>query len=373
MGGLVASNRLGMRLGDKHEVTVVDRKALYEFSPAFPWVMMGWREPRNISRSLNLLSKKRVKVVNDEVLKIDPAERTVKTRNETFAYDYLLIALGAELTPDAIPGFSETAHHVYDLQPAMKLKEALKGFSGGTVAVGVSRMPFKCPAAPYETALLMDYHFRKTGIRNKVQIVFFTPEGIPMKVAGPQIGNFVKSMLETRDISFNNNIELASVDAEKKEINFKQGKSIKYDLLCAVPPHTAPSVVKDAELTDQSGWVPVDMKTFRTKYDDVFAIGDVTSVKLHNGLMLPKAGVFAHGQAEIVAHNIIASIKGGEQKQWKGDGECFIEYGFGKAAMARGNFYTEPDPTVKARWPGASLIWHWYKVMFEKYWLWRWF
>ncbi len=89
--------------------------------------------------------------------------------------------------------------------------------------------------------------------------------------------------------------------------------------------------------------------------------------------MLPKAGVFAHGQAEIVSHNIAAEIKGGEKKQWEGKGECFLEAGFGKAAMAVGKFYAEPDPVVKIRWPRSSRIWHWYKVLFEKYWLWRWF
>lgn len=84
-------------------------------------------------------------------------------------------------------------------------------------------------------------------------------------------------------------------------------------------------------------------------------------------------GVFAHGQAEVVARNIISEIMGNGEEEWKGDGSCFIEVGFGKAAMAKGNFYTEPDPVVKIRWPRVSRIWHWYKVLFEKYWLWRWF
>jgi sulfide:quinone oxidoreductase len=148
---------------------------------------------------------------------------------------------------------------------------------------------------------------------------------------------------------------------------------MNYAMLFAVPPHRVPKVVVDAELTDETGWIPVDVKTFKTKYEDVYAIGDVTSIKLPNGMMLPKAGVFAHGQAEVVARNIASKIMGNGEEEWKGDGSCFIEVGFGKAAMAKGNFYTKPNPTVKIRKPMLSRIWHIYKVLFEKYWMWRWF
>jgi len=373
IGGHVASNLLSKRLEKRHEVVLIDRKTQYEFSPFFLWVTMGWREPNQITRKLSLLEKKGVKYVNAEVLKIDPAERTVNTSAGDFTYDYLIVALGAELVPEAIPGFLEGTHHVYTLEATIKFRDALRNFSGGTVAVGVSSLPFKCPAAPYEAALLMDYYFRKKGIREKADFYFFTPEALPMPVAGPQIGNMIKTMLENRGINYVPKMKLASVDAKKRKIVFENGESMNYDMLFAVPPHRAPKVVVDAELTDETGWMPVDMKTFKTKYDEVYAIGDVTSIKLPNGMMLPKAGVFAHGQAEIVARNISSEIMGNGEEEWKGDGSCFIEVGFGKAAMAKGNFYTKPNPTVKIRKPMLSKIWHIYKVLFEKYWLWRWF
>jgi len=373
IGGLVASNLLSKRLGKKHEVVLVDKKDSYEFTPAFPWIMMEWREPHQITRKLNLLEKKGVRYVNAEALKIDPANRTVKTSNGDFGYDYLIVALGAELAPETIPGFSKGAHHVYSFEAATKLREALKTFNGGTVAAGISSTPFKCPAAPYEVAFLMDYHFKKNGIRDRVDFHFFTPKALPMGVTGPKIGNMIKGMLENRGINYIPNIKLVSVDAGKRKITFENGESINYDLLFAVPPHRAPKVVVDAELTDETGWITVGMKTLKTKYDNLYAIGDVTRIRLPNGMMLPKAGVFAHGQAEVVARNIISEIMGNGEEEWKGDGSCFIEVGFGKAAMAKGNFYTEPDPVVKIRWPRVSRIWHWYKVLFEKYWLGRWF
>jgi len=137
--------------------------------------------------------------------------------------------------------------------------------------------------------------------------------------------------------------------------------------------HAAPSVVRESGLTDESGWVSVDKRTLRTKFNDLFALGDVTKIMLAMGKPLPKAGVFAHGQAEVVAHNIVADIQGNKEKEFDGVGACFLEIGYGKAGMVRGNFYAEPTPDVKMRWPRVSRIWRWSKILFEKYWFWRWF
>ena len=79
------------------------------------------------------------------------------------------------MAPDLIPGFKEYAHHIYDLDSCLEFKEAIAGFSGGNNAVGVSSTPFKCPAAPYECALLLNYHFTNKGLQGKFKIKFFTP------------------------------------------------------------------------------------------------------------------------------------------------------------------------------------------------------
>ena len=116
----------------------------------------------------------------------------------------------------------------------------------------------------------------------------------------------------------------------------------------------------------------MDRYTLETRYPGVYAIGDITGIPLVIGKPLPKAGVFAHGQAEVVAHNIAVAITGkGEARRFEGHGECFVEMGDGKAGFARGNFYAEPAPSVKMYRPGPH--WHAAKVLFEKDWLRRWF
>ncbi len=373
IGGVVAANVLNRKLGKKHKIVLIDRRTEHRFPPSYPWLTMGEREPHQVVKDLSLLNKKGISYVNGEVLKIDPANRLVKTSAKDFAYDYLIVALGAELAPERIPGFSSSAYHIYEMEEAMRFREVLRNFSKGTVVAGVSRLPFKCPAAPYEAALFMDYHFTKNRVRDKVEMHFFTAEGRPMGVAPPETGNMVKEMLENRGITYHPNVKLSSVDSEKRQISFDGGESMSYDLLFAVPPHKAPSVVLHSGLTDESGWIPVDKMSLRTKYDDLFAIGDVTKIMLSMGKPLPKAGVFAHGEAEVAAHNVVANIQGTGERQFGGWGECFLEAGYGKAGMVRGNFYAEPTPDVKMRWPRLSRLWHWSKVLFEKYWFWRWF
>jgi sulfide:quinone oxidoreductase len=126
--------------------------------------------------------------------------------------------------------------------------------------------------------------------------------------------------------------------------------------------------VKDSALTNEAGWVLVDKRTMQTTSENVFAIGDVTAVTLANGMALPKAGVFAEGQAQTVAHRIAADIhKTGQEAEFDGLGFCWIESGAGSAGFASGEFYSEPNPTVPL--PRSGRMWHLGKILFEKYWL----
>lgn len=373
VGGLVAANELRKKLGREHRVIVVDRKSDYEFTPSYLWLMMGWREPRQITRDLNFLSRKGIEYVNDNVLKIDLANRIVKTKTKDLAYDFLVVATGAELAPETVPGLVDAAYTFYDLQAAMTTREAVQRFSGGRATVAISSIPFRCPAAPYEAALLLDYSFRARGIRDKVDFKLFTPEPLPMPVAGPAMGNLIKQMLEARGIEFHPGFKPVSIDPKSKEISFDKGERNRYDLLVAIPPHRSPSAVLESGLTEGGAWIPVDRKTLKTRHFDVYAIGDVAGIRLFDGMMLPKAGVFAHSEAEVVASNIVVEVNGsGARREFDGKGYCWIEAGFGKAGFASGEFYSEPR-VVKVKWPGVSRVWHWGKILFEKYWLWKWF
>lgn len=372
VGGLVASNRTKKIVGKKASVVLIERKGVFQFPPSYPWLMLGLRKPEQTQKSLAPLEHKGIQVVNDEVISIDVTGKAVKTEHGNFSFDYLVIALGAEYAPEVVPGLQEHSHSIYDLESAARFRDALKGFRGGTVVMGVSRTPFKCPAAPYEAALLVEHFFREKGLGEKVRIKFFTPEGLPLPSAGPDIGNETAELLKSRGIDAKFKVKLTEV--RPSEVVFEDGSAIQFDLLFAVPPHKCPQLVVDAGLTDQTGWIPVEPSTMQTRHTGIYAVGDVASVPTPSGYVpfLPKAGVFAHRQAEVVSQNIASEVLGkGAKKFYDGSGECFLMTGGNQAGFVKGTWFATPHPDIRFYSPTRARYAE--RVLFEKYWMRHWF
>ena len=372
VGGVVAATRLRRLLGREHRVVLADRSPWHAFAPSFISVMLGQRNRARISRDLRGLTRKGIEVVVDEVTAIDPSDKKVRLGERELSYDYLVLALGAQYSSEEIPGLN-LAWTYYHLDGAEGLREELPKFRSGRVVFVVSSLPYKCPAAPYEGALLLDHYFRKRGIRADVDIRIFTPEPQPLPVAGKAAGQQLIDLLAGREVWYSPGVRLKSIDQQAKKLLFEDGTDAPFDLLIATPVHRVPDVILAAGLAQPGGWVKVDRETLATEAPDVYAIGDINAIPLANGMMLPKAGVFAHGEAEVVARNIASEIRRGADAHWAfgGQGSCFLETGYGKAAYAVGRFFAEPEPDVVLRQP--SFLWHWAKIGFERMWLWRWF
>ena len=367
IGGAAAANALRTRLGERHRIVVVDRDAEQVFAPSLLWLMVGQRRQAAISRPLVKLLRPGIDVVRSHVHELDPIARRVVTDAGELTGDAVVIALGAELAPEAVPGYADAAHDFFTLEGAGRFASALARFEGGRVVVAVSGLPFKCPAAPYEAAFLIDADLRRRGLRDRSAIELHTPEPAPMPVAGPVLGRAVVDLLAERGIGYFPGHPVEAYDGTARQIRFTDGSVAGYDLLAAVPPHRPPAAVAGSSLTDPRGWIPVDRGTLETSAPDVFAIGDVTAITLANGKLLPKAGVFAHAEAHVVAAQIASRLEGGPADQFDGQGYCWVELGGGVAGFAAGDFYATPDPAVVLRRPGRP--WHAGKVLFERYWL----
>lgn len=367
VGGVVAANELRARLPAGDRVVVVDRERDQLFAPSLLWLMVGMRRPERLTKPIARYLRSGVELVTAEVQAIDPAGRHVETSTGELVADALVIALGAELAPETTPGYAEAAHDFFALDGAASFAGALAAFAGGRVAIAVTALPFKCPAAPYEAALLVDADLRRRALRERSEIDVYTPEPAPMPVAGPAMGRAVVALLDERGIRFHPNRPVRGYDPAGRSIAFADGGLAEYDLLAAVPPHRSPSAVRESGLANPGGWIPVDSRTLATSAEDVYAVGDCSAIPLSNGKFLPKAGVFAHAEALVVADRIAAGFGAGAAPEFDGVGYCWVELGAGRAAFAVGEFFAEPDPTVALRRPGR--VWHAGKVAFERYWL----
>jgi sulfide:quinone oxidoreductase len=350
-GGLAAANELRKALGQDHRVIVIDRKKSFMMGLVKLWILEGSRKLEESQTPLDGLNAKGIEYLNDEIVRIDLGSSRVQAKGHGWiGYDYLIVALGTELVPDKIPGFAGRGYNLYDAQAIPKLREKLLELQRGRVAIAIMGMPYKCPPAPYEASMIIDSVLSRQGTRGSIEIDVYSPAPIALPVAGPQVSATVVEIISQRGITFHPSHKLTSVS---DKLEFENGSKADYDLLVGIPPHRVPEVVKSSGLAE-GDWVAVDKSTMKTRFANVFAIGDVTEIKV-GALAVPKAGIFAEEQGKVAARQIIDEIEGRPAvTTFAGQGYCFMEMGNGRAGYLAGDFFNPAGPQLKLEAPSEQ-------------------
>jgi len=347
-GGLEIATCLSEALGDGVDVTLIDKNDSFVLGYAKLDVMFGRTAPEAIHLPYSAIAKVGVTFRQELITAIDPATRRVVTDRATYYADILVVALGADYDVGATPGLAEGGHEFYSVEGAKTLRELLPTFQGGTVVVGVMTPHYKCPPAPSEAAMMMHDYLTSRGIRNRSRILMVTPMASPLpvsKAAGDGIlGRFAELGIECIA-----GTATTKVNAAAHTIHLSTGEEIRYDLLLAVPVHVAPKVVLDSGLAE-GGWIPVEKGTLKTRFPDVYAVGDVTSVGT------ARAGIFSEGAGKVVAAQIVARHRGGDTAPYQGDGHCYIEFGGNQIAEIYVNFLGGPKPTSEFKGATAEGV-----------------
>jgi sulfide:quinone oxidoreductase len=373
VGGLTTASRLRELLPGTDRVVLVDRSFDGVLGLSLLWVARGWRSAEQVRVRPGPLPG--VERLTAGVDRIDTAARTVHTDQGPLPYDALVIALGAGLDPAAVPGLPEVlaagaAGEFYTLEGADRLRAQLAGIDSGRIAVLIAGVPYKCPAAPYEAAFLIADLLRERGTRDAVTIETFSPDPLPMPVAGPAVGEALVAMLAGEGIGFHPGRAIARVDGGGRRLVFDGGEPEPFDFLVVVPPHV-PSPAAASTGLGQAGWIPVDPRTLATAAEAVWAIGDIAAVTLPNGKPLPKAAVFAQAEAEVAAAGVARHLGyPAPEPYFAGDGACYVEVGAGRAAKGAGNFLDPPAPAITLHEPSEEY--HREKERQERDWLARW-
>lgn len=344
-GGLSAANEIRNNLSSSQvKITIIDKKDWFMVGFAKLWIIRGTRTFENSIGSLNELSKKNIDFLKEEILQIDLQNKNIKTTTKILSYDFLIIAMGAVLAPEKIPGLSENGMNLYDHNQLTEIHNKLKKMKSGNIAISIMGMPYKCPPAPFEASLLIDSMLREEGVRDSVQIHFYSPAPITLPAAGPEISQQILNLINSENIIFHDSCKIKSV--EKNKLIFQNGEA-NFDLLLAIPPHVAPKVIYDSELAKEGGFIPIN-RDCKTQFENVYAVGDVTTLTVIDTITVPKAGIFAEGEAITVAQNIMSKIQSKtESSLFDGKGGCFIESGRDTASLIEVNMFSEPKPTTK--------------------------
>ena len=344
-GGLSAANEIRNSLdSSKVNITIIDKKDWFMVGYAKLWIMNGSRTFENSIGSLNELPKKQINFIKDEIIEINTKNNFVKTKSENILFDFLIISMGAVLAPEKIPGLRDNGFNLYDHNQLNQINEKLNKIQSGKIAIVIMGMPYKCPPAPFEASLLIDSMLRKRGIRNSVQIDFFSPAPITLPAAGPEVSKQILDLINSEKITFHNSEKIKEV--KPKKLIFENNE-YDFDILLAIPPHIAPSVIYNSNLTSEPGFIPID-RDCKTPFENIFAIGDVTTLAVTDLISVPKAGIFAEGEGITVAKNIISKIECNDKSLlFDGKGGCFLESGRETASIIEVDMFTNQKPSTK--------------------------
>jgi len=347
-GGLELSTRLSEEFGDELDLVLIDKGEGFVFGFSKLDVMFGRALPSSVVHPYHSVVKPGVRFVQTTITSIDPDANRVGTEAGVFEGDILVVALGADLDPAATPGLVEAGHEFYTVSGAFALREVLSTFEGGNVIVGVTSAPFKCPPAPSETALMMHDFLTARGTRQDSQISLVMPFGVPIPPS-PAASEALLESFAARDIDWCPERIVRRLDPDRKVVVLNDGSEMAFDLFLGVPVHKAPAVVMESGMT-VDGWIPVHPLTLETAFRDVYAVGDVTSVGT------PKAGVFAEGQASVVAEQIISRVRGGKApRTYDGHGTCYLEFGHDLVARVDVTFRSGEAPVGALEGPSRAI------------------
>ncbi len=336
-GGLELATRLSEEVPDDVEVTIIDSSDAFVFGYSKLDVMFGRVDPAAVRIPYTKLSKPSVRFVQERAVSIDPEHRRVTTDKAQYEPDILVIALGADLDPAATPGMVEEGTEYYSEGGAERVRAVLPEFEGGDVIIGVLGNFFKCPAAPFETALMLHDYLEHRGRRSVSSIKVISPMSTPIPIS-PEASAGILDALAARDIGWWPESKVISMDPSAKLSTLADGRVAPYDLLLGIPVHRAPQVVEESALAED-GWVTVDHTTFATRFENVYAVGDVTSAPV------PRVGAIAEGEARTLADVLIHQIRGGTPPEpYRGLATCYIEFGGSKVARFDANFLSGPKP-----------------------------
>lgn len=335
-GGLELATQLSENLAGDVRVTLIDRSESFTFGFSKFDIMFGRRMTESLRMPYREFVKEGVEFRQETVTSIDPTARGVTTDAGSYEADILVIALGADYDHAATRGFVEGGHDYYTVAGAERLRDLLPTFSEGKVLMAVLGLPFKCPPAPYEGAILLHDYFVQQGVREGIEMTLLSPEERPVPVSA-QVSDAIAGAVAERGVDARFQELVVGIDPGAQIATTKSGETIPYDLFIGIPVHRVPAVVETSGLA-VDGWIPVDQTNLATRYPNVYALGDVASAPV------PRAGVFAERSAIVVAEHIRASLDGTTAAPFDGAGICYIEFGRGLVGKVDTNFLGGRDP-----------------------------
>jgi sulfide:quinone oxidoreductase len=346
--GLELASCLSESLAGDVQVTLLDENDSFYFGFSKLDVMLGRRAAADVRTPYSQIAKDGVEFRRERVTAIDPARREVRTDAGEYRADFLVVALGARYDLAATPGLERSGFEYYSLAGAERLRDRLAEVDSGAVLMAILGQPFKCPPAPFEGAFMIHSLLSERGVRDAVTLRIAFPMKGPVPVT-QEVSRMFIAALEERGIEWVPQQRVVAVEDGGRSARLESGGTEECDLFIGVPVHRVPQVVEDSGLA-VDGWVPVDPANLSTRFENVYAVGDVAAMPV------PKAGVFAEGAARVVAADIAAKLgRSDPPGPYEGTGSCYVEFGDDRVGKVEVNFLGGPSPSARLHPPSTAI------------------
>lgn len=347
--GITVAARLRRALGGS-ALALVEPSTRHYYQPLWTLAGGGVVDKRRSERPEADLIPRGATWVQDAVAEFRPDDGYLLTAGgRRIGYDFLVVCPGIQLDWEAVPGLRESLGRegvvsIWSYEHLDATWELIREFRGGTAVFTFPSTPVKCPGAAQKIMYLAEDHFRRTGVRQRTQVIFAS--AAPSIYGVERYAKTLRAVVERKRIETRFRHNLVEVRPHAREAVFERldgGEPvvIGYDLLHVCPPQSAPDVVKRSPLAAPSGWLDLDKHTLQhLRFPNVFGLGDAGS------LPTAKTGAAVRAQAKVLVRNLLAARQGRElPARYDGYTACPIVTGYGKLVLAEFDYDLTPRET----------------------------
>lgn len=384
LGGTIAAFEIKEAVGNKADVTVVNKGDTFHFVPSNPWVAVKWRTREAIEVNLTkIFQRKGIEFFTCGAKAIHPKDNKITLSTDMeLIYDYLVIATGPELAFDEIEGFGPEhfTQSVCHVDHALAASDVFEAFAKDPKPIVVGAVQgASCFGPAYEFALILDTELRKRKVRDKVPMTFVTSEPYVGHLGLDGVGDtkgLLESELRQRHIKWITNARVEKVEAglmHVEEVNedgsTKGHHQLPFGFSMMLPAFRGVEAVRGHEgLTNPRGFILVDKHQRNPTYPNIFALGVCVAIaptgKTPVPVGVPKTGFMIESMVTAIAHNfklILAGKAPTHEATW--NAICLADFGDGGVA-----FFAQPQiPPRNINWSASGKWVHLAKVGFEKY------
>jgi NADH dehydrogenase FAD-containing subunit len=302
--GLETTFYLRHMLSDKVDLTLVSDKDYFMFKPNTIYIPFG-ADPEKLKVDLvRPTTRKEIELIVSEAKGIDAESKKVITQNGEADYDYLVVATGAAMRPEEIPGLTEYANTPWTAEEMTELGVSLNRLAENA-KTEKQKLLFlvppnnKCSGPLYELVMMTDTWLNQKGVRDNVEMVWSTFESGYIQAFGPRLNTVVVDEFTERNIIGHKGYVVTEI--EPNLVKYQNGDQLPFDLLVSFPPYIAKERFAGLPLDDR-GFIHVEPDSRRVKNSDsIFAVGDAADFPIKQAFLALLQGdaAGAHLTAEI--------------------------------------------------------------------------